>query len=155
MSSRSLVTRAVVLAFALASLPAFSQTPAAQPCTPTVIGTLETFESPSKIFDYTRTARVFLPPGHSDATNRDRRYPVLYRFDGQNLFDTCLAYDHVHEWRVDETVTRLVGEGKIEPLIVVGLDNAREKRNFEYLPCADNIQNPVGRPLAEHDCPSS
>jgi enterochelin esterase-like enzyme len=64
--------------------------------------------------------------------------------DGQNLFDACLAYDHVHEWEVDETVTRLVAEGKIEPVIVVGLDNAREKRAFEYLPWPDNIQNPGG-----------
>jgi hypothetical protein len=47
-------------------------------------------------------------------------------FDGQNLFDACLASDQVHEWQMDETVTRLVGDGKMEPLIVVGLDNARE-----------------------------
>jgi hypothetical protein len=51
-------------------------------------------------------------------------------FDGQNLFDACLAFDHVHEWQMDETVTRLVGDGKMEPLIVVGLDNARVKRAY-------------------------
>ena len=111
-------------------------------CTPTVVGTLETFELPSKVFDFTRTVRVFLPPGYSDAANRERRYPVLYMFDGQNLFDACLAYDHIHEWQMDETVTRLVGENKIEPLIVVGLDNAKEKRAFEYLPWTDNLRNP-------------
>ena len=123
-------------------LPAVAETP--KPCTPTVVGTLETFELPSKVLDYTRTVRVFLPPGYNDAAHRERHYPVLYMLDGQNLFDACLAYDHVHEWQVDETVTRLVGEGKMEPLIVVGLDNAREKRAYEYLPWTDGIQNPGG-----------
>ena len=148
MLSWRLARQAIVLALTLATLPLFSQTPAAQPCTPTVVGTLETFELPSKVFDYTRTVRVFLPPGYSEVANRERRYPVLYMLDGQNLFDACLSFDHAHEWQVDETVTRLVGEGKIEPLIVVGLDNAREKRAFEYLPWPDDIQNPGGPPTA-------
>lgn len=126
----------------------FAQTPTAKPCTPTVVGTVENFELKSTVFDNTRTVRVFLPPGYSEAANRDRHYPVLYMFDGQNLFDACLAYDHFHEWQVDETVTRLAGEGKIEPLIVVGLDNAGDKRAFEYLPWPDGVQNPGGPPTA-------
>ena len=131
-----------------------AQDSAAQPCKSTVIGTVENFELPSKVFDYTRTVRVFLPPGYGDAANHERTYPVLYMFDGQNLFDACLAFDHVHEWQMDETVTRLVGEGKIEPLIVVGLDNAREKRAYEYLPWPDSIQfpgepGPAGQRLPE------
>jgi len=117
-------------------------------CTPTIVGTVETMELASKVFDFTRTVRIFLPPGYNDPANRERHYPVLYMFDGQNLFDACLAYDHVHEWQVDETVTRLVGEGKIEPLIVVGLDNAREKRAFEYLAWNDNLQDPGGAATA-------
>ena len=112
------------------------------PCKSTVVGTIESFELPSKVFDYTRTVRVFLPPGYGDAANHDRTYPVLYMFDGQNLFDACLAFDHVHEWQMDEAVTRLVSDGKIEPLIVVGLDNAPEKRAYEYLPWPDSIQFP-------------
>jgi hypothetical protein len=40
-------------------------------------------------------------------------------------------YDHTHEWQVDETVTRLVGEAKIELLIIAGLDNDTEKCAFE------------------------
>jgi predicted alpha/beta superfamily hydrolase len=142
MTSRWLAVPAVVLG--LWTFSAATDTQTQKPCTPTVVGTLETFELPSKVFDYTRMVRVFLPPGYSDAANRERHYPVLYMFDGQNLFDACLAYDHVHEWQVDETVTRLVGEGKMEPLIVVGLDNAREKRAYEYLPWTDGIQDPGG-----------
>jgi predicted alpha/beta superfamily hydrolase len=130
--------------FALACIQASAQTQAPKECTPTVVGKVETFDLHSAVFDNTRTVRVFLPPGYNDAANRERHYPVLYMFDGQNLFDACIAYDHVHEWQVDETVTRLIGEGKIEPLIVVGLDNAREKRAFEYLAWRDGLQNPGG-----------
>ena len=132
---------------------ALAQNPASQPCKSTVVGKVENFELPSKVFDYTRTVRVFLPPGYGDPVNRERKYPVLYMFDGQNLFDACLAFDHVHEWQMDETVTRLVGEGKIEPLIVVGLDNAREKRAYEYLPWPDTIQDPGARPPAGQQLP--
>jgi predicted alpha/beta superfamily hydrolase len=136
----------VVLVFIFAGemVGALAQTSPEQTCKPTVVGTLKTFPLESKVFDRTRTVRVFLPPGYADAANRERRYPVLYMFDGQNLFDACLAYDHVHEWQVDEAATRLIGEGKIEPLIVVGLDNAGEKRAFEYLPWPDDIQNAGG-----------
>ena len=132
---------------------ALAQNPASQPCKSTVVGTVENFELPSKVFDYTRMLRVFLPPGYSDPSNRERKYPILYMFDGQNLFDACLAFDHVHEWQMDETVTRLVGEGKIEPLIVVGLDNAREKRGYEYLPWPDTIQDPGAPPTAGQRLP--
>jgi len=142
MTRKWLAVFVVALVLAWVPPPTIAQT--TKDCTPTVVGTLETFELPSKVFDYARTVRVFLPPGYNEPANRERHYPVLYMFDGQNLFDACLAYDHVHEWQVDETVTRLVGEGKIEPLIVVGLDNAKEKRAFEYLPWKDNIQNPGG-----------
>jgi len=132
---------AILMILTVASLPALAQSSTAPPCKPTVEGTVDTFELASKVFDNTRTIRVFVPPGYGEVANRDRKYAVLYMFDGQNLFDACLAFDHVHEWQVDETVTRLVREGKIEPLIVVGVDNAREKRAYEYLPWPDILQD--------------
>jgi predicted alpha/beta superfamily hydrolase len=119
------------------------QTAAADTCKSTITGEVQTFELASKIFENSRAVRVFLPPGYSEPDNKDRRYPVLYMLDGQNLFDACTAFDHVHEWEIDETITRLVKEGKIEPLVVVGLDNAREKRAYEYLAWKDNLQNPA------------
>ena len=119
------------------------QTAAADICKPTITGEVQIFELASKIFENTRAARVLLPPGYSAPENKDRKYPVLYMLDGQNLFDACTAFDHVHEWEIDEPITRLVKEGKIEPLVVVGLDNAREKRAYEYLAWKDNLQNPA------------
>ena len=122
------------LFLALSSFQVRAQSTPSQPCTPTVVGTVETFEFKSTVFDNTRTVRVLLPTGYADAANRGRHYPVLYMLDAQNLFDSCLAYDHVHEWQVDETAARLTAEGKIEPLIVVGIDHARDQRASDYLP---------------------
>ena len=124
---------------------AFAQAPAAKPAPPckhTITGDLEVFDFASKVFGNTRSIRVFLPPGYTDPANKDRKYPVLYMFDGQNLFDACTTYDHIHEWEIDETITRLVHEGRIEPLIVVGIDNGKEQRASEYLPWKDTIQQP-------------
>ncbi len=75
-----------------------------------------------------RTIRLYLPPsyGHSD-----RRYPVLYMHDGQNLFDAATGY--AGEWQVDETLDRLADSGQLE-LIVVGIDNGAALRNQELVP---------------------
>ena len=68
-----------------------------------------------------RTIRVYLPPGYETS---DRRYPVLYMHDGQNLFDDATSY--VGEWGVDEALDALAAEGL--ELIVVGIDHGGEKR---------------------------
>ena len=60
------------------------------------------------------------------------RYPSLYLNDGQNLFDAATAFAGVH-WQVGETATRLIGERKIPPLIIVGIDNTKS-RIHEYIP---------------------
>ena len=88
----------------------------------------------SAVLGYRRTVYVFLPPGYE--SDPAARYPVLYMHDGQNLFDAATAFIGV-EWRVDETVTRLVESGQIEPIIVVGVSNAGDRRAAEYTPVAD------------------
>jgi predicted alpha/beta superfamily hydrolase len=72
-----------------------------------------------------RQLRIYLPPGYATT---DKRYPVLYMHDGQNLFDDATSY--VGEWKVDETLDTLAREGKLE-LIVVGIDHGQEKRMNE------------------------
>lgn len=152
--TRSLrITGVMLFWFAVFAVARETQSKAQAECAHTIIGQVQTFELPSQVFNYTRTVRVFLPPGYDDDGNRDRKYPVLYMFDAQNIFDACTAYGG-HEWQVDETVTRLTKEGAIEPLIVVGLDNAKENRYYEYLAFGDNIQNPgspepLGRRMPE------
>ena len=117
-------------------------TPAAAACTSTVSGDLRLHTLQSSIFGNERTIRVLLPPGYGDAANKDRRYPVLYMLDGQNVFDACLSDVSHHEWSVDETVQRLIAERKIPPLIVVGVDHAGKDREREYLPYKDYVGNP-------------
>ena len=47
-----------------------------------------------------RAVRTYLPPGYEQAA---AEHPVLYMFDGQNLFDRATtAYGM--EWGIDETV---------------------------------------------------
>jgi len=75
-----------------------------------------------------RDVLVYLPPGHGAA---DRRFPVLYLHDGQNLFDRGTAFGG-HEWQVDETLEALSAEGL--PAIAVGLPNSGDGRIPEYSP---------------------
>lgn len=85
---------------------------------------------PSKILTSNRTIIVYLPPGYDDKTNTDRRCPVLYMHDGQNIFDCATGFGH-QEWRIDETAEALIKDGRIEPIIIVGIYNTRS-RMTEY-----------------------
>lgn len=96
-------------------------------------GDLRLHEFSSRIFRNTRFLRVWLPPGYDNAENGSRHYPVLYLNDGQNLFEQSTAFGGV-EWQVDESADRLIREGAIPPLIVVGIDNTGRDRLREYMP---------------------
>jgi enterochelin esterase-like enzyme len=92
----------------------------------------------SAIFPGPHTLRVWLPPGYADAANAQQAYPVLYMLDGEKLFDVC-TNPYRAEWQIDEALTKLIGEGKVEPLIVVGIDSPGDdgRRANELLPMAD------------------
>jgi predicted alpha/beta superfamily hydrolase len=77
---------------------------------------------------FARQLRVYLPPGYAQGS---RRYPVLYMFDGQNLFDDATSY--VGEWGVDEAMDALARERDF-PAIVVGIDHGNELRINELIP---------------------
>lgn len=81
--------------------------------------------------DSTRRLRIYLPPDY--ATSGARRYPVLYMFDGQNLYDERTA-GFGQEWKVDETLQQQFAAGESDGVIVVGIDNAGDavKRYEEY-----------------------
>jgi len=110
----------------------------------TVIGVLEIVPFTSKIFHNTRMLRVWLPANYASPRNAQRSYPVMYMHDAQNLFDETTA--KTGEWHVDETVEHLVGNFKIPPMIVVGIDHAGEKRSSEYLPYPDPNHEHYGTP---------
>ena len=96
-------------------------------------GDLRLHEFRSHIFRNKRFLRVWLPPGYDDAENQDRRYPVLYLNDGQNLFEPATSFTGV-EWQADETADRLIRDNAIAPVIMVGIDNAGNARMREYMP---------------------
>jgi predicted alpha/beta superfamily hydrolase len=135
----------------IAATPAVTHAADAAPtCRSTVSGDVRLHTLESRIFGNARTVRVLLPPGYDATENSNRRYPVLYLLDGQNLFDRCLSDVSHEEWRVDETVYRLVREGRIPPMIVVGVDHAGRDRAKEYLPYRDfvgapEMPEPMGR----------
>jgi predicted alpha/beta superfamily hydrolase len=80
----------------------------------------------------TRDLQIWTPPGYNDPANASKTYPVLYMFDGQNLFEQLPGIPG--EWGADETATRLVESGKVEPMIIVGIPHSGEYRLSEYLP---------------------
>jgi predicted alpha/beta superfamily hydrolase len=82
----------------------------------------------ARALDNDRDILVYLPPGYKD--QRDRRYPVLYMHDGQNVFDAATSFMGV-EWGADETAGRLISDGTIEPLIIVAIANT-PRRIDEY-----------------------
>ena len=96
-------------------------------------GDLRLHQFRSRVFHNTRFLRVWLPPEYDDPTNGARRYPVLYLNDGQNLFEAATSFTGV-EWQADETADRLIREGTIPPMMIVGLDNAGRSRIREYMP---------------------
>src|ERR1700687_860159 len=96
-------------------------------------GDLRLHEFRSRIFRNTRFLRVWLPHGYDDPANAERHYPALYLNDGQNLFEASTSFTGV-EWQVDETADRLIREGAVLPLIIVGMDNTGKDRFREYMP---------------------
>ncbi len=75
------------------------------------------FEFHTRVFplgDGERFIRVWLPPGYDP--DGSRTYPVIYAFDGQNLFAPETAC-YGKAWQLDQTLTRLRAD-----YIVVGLD---------------------------------
>jgi predicted alpha/beta superfamily hydrolase len=99
----------------------------------TATGDLRLHEFSSRTFRNTRFLRVWLPPGYDEVENSGRRYPVLYLNDGQNLFEPSTSFTGV-EWQVDETGDRLIRDGIVPPMIIVGIDNAKKERFREYMP---------------------
>ncbi len=87
--------------------------------------------------DNQRDITVYLPPSY--ATPLDRRYPVLYMHDGQNLFDARTSF--AGEWDVDGVIDAASAEGL--EAIVVGIPNMGAERCNEYSPFDDAKHGPA------------
>ena len=78
--------------------------------------------------DRQRSIRLYLPPSYKTS---EKRYPVIYMHDGQNLFDDMTA--DAGEWGVDESLNQLAEKHGLE-MIVVGIDNGGDFRMNELSP---------------------
>ena len=76
-----------------------------------------------------RDVIVWLPP---DYEKSERRYPVLYMHDGQNIVDPKTSSFGV-DWQIDEILTGLIAADKVKPIIVVGIYNTPQRAK-DYLP---------------------
>lgn len=81
----------------------------------------------SRTLGNARDLFIYLP---RDYDTTDRRYPVVYMHDGQNLFDPRAI---MGGWRAKETLDREVAAGRLDDVIVVGAANT-PARMQEYLP---------------------
>lgn len=104
----------------------FGSQPAAQPARR--VGQIERIAARPSAFVEPREVQVWLPPGYD--SEPQRRYPVLYLHDGQNVFDHLAAGA---EWQVDETAQRLVLAGAVRPLIIVAVSSTGA-RTRDYTP---------------------
>jgi enterochelin esterase-like enzyme len=78
-----------------------------------------------------RTIQIFLPASYQ--TDSQRRYPVLYVQDGQNLFSTAgtnCAFGWGN-WQLDKTADKLARAGRMQEIIMVAVDNSSARRE-EY-----------------------
>jgi predicted alpha/beta superfamily hydrolase len=88
-----------------------------------------------------RTVRVYLPAGYNSS---NKKYPVLYMHDGQNIFTGNTSF--AGSWLVDSTV-------KTFPIskqaIIVGIDNSGKYRMAEYNAYESKYAKPEGDAYAD------
>jgi enterochelin esterase-like enzyme len=101
----------------------FAQTPNVK------YGRVERTENFPSAFVTPRHIDVWLPEGYSDK----KKYAVLYMHDGQMLFDSTTTWNK-QSWRVSETLSKLMTEGKVRDVIVVGIWNGGATRHSDYFP---------------------
>jgi enterochelin esterase-like enzyme len=87
---------------------------------------------PSRFLRNQRDLIVYLPPGYG--AQPQRQFPILYLHDGQNLFDGATSFIPGMDWHVGQTADEGIEQGRIEPLIIVGIYNAGKQRLSEYTP---------------------
>ncbi|WP_158291648.1 alpha/beta hydrolase-fold protein [Marinicauda algicola] len=96
-----------------------------------VLGTLIYWtDLDSAFLETTRHVSIWLPPGYE--AEPEKRYPVLYMHDGQNLFDPRIANTGT-DWGIDEAMMANVEAGLHGPAIVVGIWSTN-RRGYELSP---------------------
>ena len=101
----------------------------------------------SKILDNKREVYVWLP---SDYSLNKKKYPVLIVHDGGSVFYSRGGFGAKNKskgeilinkngWNLDESVTELIAQKKMEPIIMVGVSNTKD-RGYEYVPTRNGFK---------------
>lgn len=96
---------------------------------------MKCFHFHSAILPDDRTLSIYLPPQYE--AEPERRFPVFYLHDGQNLFNPRSSYVPGKTWRAGSTADAANAAGTVEPLILVGVANTGLRRMAEYTPTRD------------------
>lgn len=86
---------------------------------------VSTFEIEAPQLDTVRKIWVYLPANYNLS---EKRYPVVYMHDAQNLFDAMTSFSG--EWKVDELLDS-IGSPEV---IVIGIEHGNNKRIAEFTP---------------------
>jgi alpha-glucosidase len=87
-------------------------------------GKVTTFTIEAPQLQTSKKIWMYLPYNYDTS---EKKYPIIYMHDAQNLFDEKTAF--AGEWRVDETLDSLRAE-----VIIVGIEHGNEKRMDELTP---------------------
>lgn len=86
---------------------------------------VKTFEMQAPQLDTLKKIWIYLPKSYQ---NSDKRYPVIYMHDAQNLFDRETSF--VGEWKVDEALDSI----QHPESIIIGIEHGGAKRIDELTP---------------------
>lgn len=92
-------------------------------------GTIERIDNFQSKYVTSRNIDVWLPENYSTS----QKYAVLYMQDGQMLFDAETTWNK-QAWEVDDSISKLLNENKIQNVIVVGIWNGGITRHIDYFP---------------------
>jgi len=76
-----------------------------------------------------RNVDIWVPTNYSKA----KKHSVIYLHDGQMLFDASITWNK-QEWRVDDVLSKLTSDNKIEDVIVVAIWNIPTVRHADLFP---------------------
>lgn len=94
--------------------------------------------------------RIWLPPEYEGG---ERSYRTIYMLDGQFVF---AGDNDGQNFAADRRMARLTTEGKIQPTLIVAIDNLEEDRFLQYMPhtiydqADSGLRAALDRELARH-----
>jgi predicted alpha/beta superfamily hydrolase len=94
-----------------------------------VSGTIERMENFKSNYVTPRNIDVWLPENYS----AEKKYNVLYMHDGQMLFDAETTWNK-QSWDADDVLSKLLKEGKIQDVIIVGMASDGNTRHIDNFP---------------------